>query len=78
MGGEICKQVGKERGPWFEIKCVKDIIISKEAKGQDAKFERGLLKSWSKYNGYESSKQALQECDRARSRTSGESKSGGF
>jgi len=65
MGGEVCKQVGKERGPWFEIKCAKDNIISKEAKGQDAKFERGLLKVWSKYEGYKLAKQALKECNNA-------------
>ena len=65
MGGEICKQAGKERGPWFEIKCVKDNIISKESKGQDAKFGRALLKSWRKYEGWELAKQALNECDNA-------------
>jgi len=53
MGGEICYQKGRERGPWFEIKCVREIIISKEAKGKDVSFERELLKSWSRYEGWE-------------------------
>ena len=52
MGGN-CHQKGKERGSWYEIKCVKDIIISKEAKNQDASMERNLLKSWANYPGYE-------------------------
>ena len=48
MGGEVCYQSTRERGPWFEIKCVKEI------KGEDATFERNLLRSWSKYPGWES------------------------
>jgi len=52
MGGEVCYQKGKERGPWFEIKCVKEIILSKEIKGEDATFERNLLRSWSEYPGW--------------------------
>jgi len=65
MGGEICKQIDKEKGPWLEIKRVKENIISKEKKGQDAMFERNLLKSWSKYEGWESAKQALKDCGKA-------------
>ena len=53
MGGEVCHAIGKERGPWYNVKSIKDIILSKEAKGQDATFERELLKSWGKYEGYE-------------------------
>ena len=59
MGGEICYQKGRERGPWLEIKTVKDIIISKEKRGADAAFEYELLKSWSKYPGYGQAKEAL-------------------
>lgn len=62
MGGEICLQVGKERGPWFEIKCTKEIILSKEAKGKDAAFERGLLRAWGKHRGWEGAKKALASC----------------
>lgn len=51
MGGEVCRQKGRERGPWFEIECVKEVIISKEAKGQDVAFERNLLRAWAKYPG---------------------------
>lgn len=60
MGGEICYQKGRERGPWYEIKTVVDIIILKEANGKDATFERKLLKSWAKYQGYESAGEALR------------------
>ena len=59
MGGEISHQKGKERGPWFEIQCVREIIISKEAKGEDTSFERKLLKSWGRYKGWESARKAL-------------------
>ena len=61
MGGEVCHQIGRERGPWYAIKCVADVIKSKESKGQDANFERNLLKSWSKYEGYEEAKQTLAD-----------------
>ena len=53
MGG-ICHLKGKERGNWFEIKCVKEVVTNKEARGEDASFERCLLKSWSRYEGWES------------------------
>ena len=32
MSGGICKQKGKERGPWFEIKCIKEVIVNKKPK----------------------------------------------
>lgn len=53
MGGEICYQKGKERGPWYEIKCIKEVIANKKARGEDASFEEKLLKSWRKYPGWE-------------------------
>ena len=62
MRTRVCYQKDNEQGIRFEIKCVKDNILSKEAKGQDASFERGLLKSWSKYPGYEGAKAALESC----------------
>ena len=46
MGGEVCKTKGKERGPWYEVKTVYDVIISMEKQGNNASFERGLLKAW--------------------------------
>lgn len=55
----VCYTKGKERGAWFEIKCIADIVRSKESKGKDASFERDLLKSWSKYRGYEDAKGVL-------------------
>ena len=48
-----CYHKGRERGPWYEIKCIRDIIVNKEARGEDTSFERGLLESWSKYPGWE-------------------------
>jgi len=59
MGGEVCYQKGKERGPWYEIQCVKEVIVNKEARGEDATFERELLKSWSKYPGWGDAKKAI-------------------
>lgn len=60
MGG-ICKTRHKERGAWFEVECVKKDIIAKEADGEDASFERGLLKSWNSYEGWEITRDALNE-----------------
>jgi len=62
MGGEVCHAKDKERGPWFQIQCIKDNIISLKSKGKDTTFQRELLKSWSKYPGWEGAKQALEEC----------------
>jgi len=58
MGG-ICKIKGQEKGAWYEIQCTVETIRDKEAKGLDASYERNLLKSWSKYEGYEEAKEAL-------------------
>jgi len=49
----------------YEIESVKKVIISKEKRGEDASFERKLLKSWSAYEGYEGAKKALDECNNA-------------
>ncbi len=62
MGGEVCYRKGYERGPWFEIECVKQTILSKEDRGGDASFERNILTSWAKYPGYEGATKALMEC----------------
>ena len=60
--GRECRRKGYEHGPYYEIKTVADIIKSKEARGADASFERGLLSSWSHYDGYEGAKEALAGC----------------
>ena len=52
MGGEVCYQKGRERGPWFEIKCIKEVIRNKKARSEDTSFERRLLENWSKYSGW--------------------------
>lgn len=58
MGG-ICKTKYKERGAWFEVECIKKDIIAKEADGEDASFERGLLKAWAKVPGWGVAQDAL-------------------
>ena len=42
-----------------EINSVADVIRSKEQRGEDATFERDLLKAWSKYDGYGLAKEVL-------------------
>lgn len=37
----------------YEIRCVKKDIANKEARGDDATYERWLLQQWSKYPGWE-------------------------
>lgn len=59
MPATNCRAKGRECGAWYEIKCVQDVIRSKEAKGKDASFERKLLKSWRKFPGYEKSMEGL-------------------
>jgi len=59
MSGGECHQKGRERGSWYEIKCTQDVIRNKEARGEDASFERELLKSWAKYPGWESAGMAV-------------------
>jgi len=53
MSDKISHKKGEEKGAWFQIKCVKDIVRDKEARGEDASFERKLLKSWATYEGWE-------------------------
>jgi hypothetical protein len=66
MGG-TCHVKGKERGAWYEIECVKNDIISKEAKGMDASFERKLLKPWAKFEGWELAQDALDSLGKRKS-----------
>ena len=44
----------------YQIKCVMDCIVSLEAKGKDASFERDLLKSWAKYPRWEQAGDGIQ------------------
>jgi hypothetical protein len=37
----------------YQLRAVRNTIISKEKHGEDANFERKLLKSWAKYEGWE-------------------------
>jgi len=67
MGGSSHAK-GKERGAWYEIDCVKNDIISKESRGEDASFERSLLKAWSNLTGYETARDALGSLGKSKSR----------
>lgn len=70
MAGGVCYKKGKEQGSWFEIKCVKDTILLKEANGEDASYERSLLKSWSKYPGWKNAGVVLGTLSKSKSRGS--------
>ena len=54
MGDKLSHKKGEEKGNFYQIKCIKDVVRNKEARGEDASFERNLLKHWSKYKGWES------------------------
>ena len=53
MGDKVSHKKNEEKGNWYQIKCVKDVVTNKEARREDASFERELLMSWSKYKGWE-------------------------
>ena len=40
---------GSEKGLYYEKEIVGEVIKSKEARGEDCKFEKSLLRSWRKY-----------------------------
>jgi len=48
----VCYKAGKERGAWFELKAIRDVITGKESRGESATFERGLYEAWIKYQEY--------------------------
>ena len=52
MGRQDCRKEYFETGNWFQVKSVRDIAMIKEANGQDASFERYLLKKWSRLDGW--------------------------
>lgn len=56
------------KGNKYQVECVKNDIISKESRGEDASYERWLLKSWSKYKGWESAIGALASLGKSKSR----------
>lgn len=62
-----CKQKSKESGHRFQINCVKNDIIRKESRGDDASYERGLLKSWGEYPGWEYATDALASLGKSKS-----------
>lgn len=45
-----CYQKGKERGLWFEIKCIEENIATREKLGKDTSFEKPLLKSFKRHS----------------------------
>ena len=48
MSGGESRKKGKERGLWYEIACLEDVIEAKEKSGQDASFEKELLEAYKK------------------------------
>jgi len=62
LDDDIGKHRNVKRGPQYEIACIKNVIVDKEARGMDASYERELLKAWAKHPGYEGAKQALASC----------------
>lgn len=60
MGRQNCHKRYHETGNWFQIKCVKETILAKEKDGEDASFERNLLKSWALYPGWEDAGKPFQ------------------
>ena len=38
-----------ERGYRYQIQCIQETIRGKERLGEDASFERGLLRAWAKW-----------------------------
>ena len=53
MGDKDSHKKGEEKGNWYQIKSVKEVIANKEMRGESAKFEQRLLKSWATYKGWE-------------------------
>lgn len=53
MGGEVCYRQGYERGPWFEMFCLRRIIAHLVITGKDADFEKELLAAWQKIPEYQ-------------------------
>jgi len=58
------------KGNAYQVQCVKNNIISKESRGEDASYERSLLKSWGHYKGWECATDALVSLTRSKSRAS--------
>ena len=46
----ICYAKNRERGLWFEIKCLEENIALKERMGKDTSFEKSILKSYRQYS----------------------------
>ena len=57
----------------YQINTVADVIKSKEARGADTSFERSLLKSWCKYEGWEGAEEALSSLVEDRCNNAGKS-----
>lgn len=43
-----CYREGYERGLWYEIKCIAETIKGMESRGEDASFEKGILRAFKK------------------------------
>jgi len=47
--GRLCYKKGEERGLWYELRCLQATIKNKTARGENCRFEKKLLKSYSQY-----------------------------
>jgi len=45
----VCYKKGSERGLWYEIQCIQEVIDSKTSRDEDCTLEKKLLKSYKKY-----------------------------
>lgn len=52
----------------LQIKAIKDVIKGKESRGEDASYERDLLKAWSKVKGWEAAGRALVSLEKSKPR----------
>lgn len=48
----------------YEINAIRNCIIGKEKRSVDASYERGLLKSWANYPGYEKAGEVLAKLEK--------------
>jgi len=48
MSGGVCHTKNKERGIYFEIQCLQELVDSPTARDEDKKLAKKILKCWSK------------------------------
>ena len=61
----VCYQKNKEKGLWFEIKCLEELIASMAVPEKEKVFAKKLLRSYKKYAEADHQK---QPCTREKSK----------